>query len=347
LPHLLVVLAAGTAIASFIYEVAWIRMLSLVLGSSTHAFELMLSAFILGLALGALWIRTRADRFANPLRTLVLVQVAMGALAMASLPLYLESFDWTAGLLSAVARTPSGYTGFTIARYAICLAIMLPATFCAGMTLPLMTRMLLSAGAGERAIGAIYGANTLGSILGVGFAALALLPLSPSTGSLMFGASLDIVLVLLVATALLRAGQSAGRLVAAGTAVLVVSVAGALVLVPWDPGRYFARCILARLGRTPCSFPWRMPIPGDRAPPGPSWRPSPSGGPWRRATPGEPPLRHASCWRRRVPAASGCRPMSSSRARFCLLPRSDVPRRPGRRTQPWSRLPPGRLRTFA
>src|ERR1043165_3308403 len=38
-----------TAFSSFIYEIGWIRMLSLVLGSATHSFELMLSAFILGL----------------------------------------------------------------------------------------------------------------------------------------------------------------------------------------------------------------------------------------------------------------------------------------------------------
>ena len=48
----------ATAVASFIYEIAWIRMLALVLGSATHSFELMLSAFILGLALGAWWIRS-------------------------------------------------------------------------------------------------------------------------------------------------------------------------------------------------------------------------------------------------------------------------------------------------
>ena len=49
--RLLLVVSFGTAVASFIYEIAWIRMLSLVLGSATHSFELMLSAFILGLAL--------------------------------------------------------------------------------------------------------------------------------------------------------------------------------------------------------------------------------------------------------------------------------------------------------
>src|SRR5207249_3863772 len=36
---LLRLVAFGTAIASFVYEIAWIRMLSLVLGSATHSFE--------------------------------------------------------------------------------------------------------------------------------------------------------------------------------------------------------------------------------------------------------------------------------------------------------------------
>ena len=34
-----------TGMASFCYEIAWIRMLTLVLGATTHAFELMISAF--------------------------------------------------------------------------------------------------------------------------------------------------------------------------------------------------------------------------------------------------------------------------------------------------------------
>ena len=46
--------AAVTGASSFIYEIGWIRMLSLVLGSTTHSFELMLSAFITGLAFGGL-----------------------------------------------------------------------------------------------------------------------------------------------------------------------------------------------------------------------------------------------------------------------------------------------------
>ena len=143
LAPLLLFTSFGTAVASFIYEIDWIRMLALVLGGATHAFELMLSAFILGLALGALWVRSRIDRFRNPIRTLGIVQWIMGLMALATLPVYVASFDWIATLMTTFARTDLGYVGFTAARYALCLAIMLPATFCAGMTLPLITRTLI------------------------------------------------------------------------------------------------------------------------------------------------------------------------------------------------------------
>ena len=71
---------------------------------------------------------------------------------------------------------------------------MLPATFCAGMTLPLITRLLVGGGVGERAIGQVYGVNTFGSIVGAGLAGLVLMPLLGLKGLLIAGASVDIVL---------------------------------------------------------------------------------------------------------------------------------------------------------
>lgn len=191
LQRLLLWTSLGTAVASFIYEIDWIRMLALVLGSATHSFELMLSAFISGLAFGALWIRSRADRLPSPIRTLGLVQCLMGSLALATLPLYVQSFDWVASLLSTFARNDAGYVGFTIARYGLCLAIMFPATFCAGMTLPLITRALFTGGSGERAIGAVYAWNTLGSIIGVVLGGLVLLPMIGLKAMLIAGAAID------------------------------------------------------------------------------------------------------------------------------------------------------------
>ena len=76
-------------------------------------------------ALGALWIHRRADDIGDPLRFLGMVQWAMGLLALATLPLYVESFDWMARLLSIVPRTDAGYRQFLGARYGIAVAIML------------------------------------------------------------------------------------------------------------------------------------------------------------------------------------------------------------------------------
>lgn len=193
----LLIVAFGTAVASFVYEIAWIRMLSLVLGSATHSFDLMLSAFILGLALGALWIRKRADRLANPVRFLGIVQWAMGLLAVATLPLYVASFEWMATVIRTVQPNEYGYRVFLSIRYIIALLVMLPATFCAGMTLPLITKVLMrssTGGAGERAIGAVYAVNTLGSILGVVLAGLVLMPILGLKLLLVFGAVIDIAL---------------------------------------------------------------------------------------------------------------------------------------------------------
>src|SRR3989475_74408 len=50
--RLFLAVALLTGAASFVLEIGWIRMLSRVLGSSTHSFELMLSAFILCIARG-------------------------------------------------------------------------------------------------------------------------------------------------------------------------------------------------------------------------------------------------------------------------------------------------------
>lgn len=229
----------GTAVASFAYEIAWIRMLSLVLGSATHSFELMLSAFILGLALGALWVSRRADRWADPLRALGLVQCAMGALAVLTLPLYIASFGWTAELLATFTRSSQGYVGYTLSRYFICLLIMVPATFCAGMTLPLITRILYRGGANERAIGEVYSVNTAGSIVGVQIAGLALLPLIGLKLLLIVAAALDVSIGLVLLYHAIPRTESRRRPLLAAAAV------AALFIVYGAWSAHFDRSLLA------------------------------------------------------------------------------------------------------
>lgn len=183
---------SGTA--SFMYELGWIRMLSLVLGSSTHSFELMLSAFILGLAFGGLYIRRRIGKLADPLSYVAYVFVVMGALAALTLPAYNVSFDVMAWFLETFRHTARGYAAFNLTSQLIAALIMIPATLCAGMTLPLLTYELMRRGGGERAIGWVYSANTLGAIAGVLVTIHVLMPQIGVKGVILGGAGIHIAL---------------------------------------------------------------------------------------------------------------------------------------------------------
>ena len=186
--------ACLTGAASFMYELGWIRMLSLVLGSSTHSFELMLSAFILGLALGGLYVRRQIERIREPATYLAGVMVLMAALAALTLPAYGLMFDFMAWFLRSFARTADSYVGFNLISQLIAALIMIPASFCAGMTLPLLTRELMRRGAGERAIGFIYSANTFGAIVGVVLTVHVLMPRIGIKGVILTGAAIHLAL---------------------------------------------------------------------------------------------------------------------------------------------------------
>jgi spermidine synthase len=183
-----------TGAASFMYELGWIRMLSLVLGSSTHSFELMLSAFIFGLAFGGLYLRRHIEQIRNPVAYVAYVMIAMGALAALTLPAYNLTFDFMAWFLGTSTRTASGYVAFNAVSQLIAALVMIPSTFCAGMLLPLLTREFMRRGTGERAIGTIYSANTLGAIVGVLLTIHVLMPLIGVKGVILSGAAIHMAL---------------------------------------------------------------------------------------------------------------------------------------------------------
>jgi spermidine synthase len=223
-----------TGAASFIYEIGWIRMLSLVLGTSTHAFELMLSAFIMGLAFGGLWIQRRIDLTADPIRYLAVVQVIMGVLALSTLLLYGNTFEIIEWVVKTLPKTESGYALFNLSSSAIAMAIMMPTTFCAGMTLPLITFVLIREGHGERSIGAVYAANTVGAIIGVFFAIHLGLPLLGLKGLISVGAGLDILLGVALIWIAAASSRNYGKPLAI-TIAGVAAIAGTLLFAHLDP----------------------------------------------------------------------------------------------------------------
>jgi predicted membrane-bound spermidine synthase len=230
----LLIVALVTGLSSFIYEVAWIRSLSLVLSSSTHSFELMLASFILGLALGGLWIRKRIDRIADPVRFLAVVQVLMGIFAVLTLPVYAGTFDLMSWFHAAVQKNDPGWILYNVYSQLLCLLVMLPATFLAGMTLPLITSLLMRSRLGEKSIGKVYAANTLGAIVGVIVAVHFALPFLGLKGALVLGGAIDVALGVI----LLARNRGIARGFRAGwSAAGVAGIAAVALFYQLDPLR--------------------------------------------------------------------------------------------------------------
>jgi predicted membrane-bound spermidine synthase len=236
-----------TGAASFMYELGWIRMLSLVLGSSTHSFELMLSAFIFGLAFGGLYVRKRIERIADPERYLGTIMLTMGVLAALTVPASNLMYDFMSWALRTFTRTPGGYVAFNTVSQSIAMLIMFPATFCAGMTLPVLTHALMRRGPGEKAIGAIYSLNTLGAIAGVLITIHLLLPLIGIKGVILTGAAIHIALGMSRLRARGWRQPATACALAASVAVFVLTaVFGGL-----DPQRVASGVFRAGLARLP------------------------------------------------------------------------------------------------
>ncbi|MBL0124700.1 MAG: spermidine synthase, partial [Betaproteobacteria bacterium] len=237
-PQLLYLLLGAsllTGAASFCYEIGWIRMLSLVLGSSTHAFEIMLSAFILGIALGGLWIKRRIDSYANVIGVLALVLIAKGVLALATLPVYGMTFDAMQMTMTSLAKTEFSYGVFNLISHLISLSVMFPAAFCAGMSLPLITFALLDKGYGESSIGKVYAWNTLGAIVGVLFAVHIAMPSFGLKNLIVIAAVVDIGIAIVLGARLPQIRLHKVFPWAAGLGVL--SVLSAVLLVEFDSSK--------------------------------------------------------------------------------------------------------------
>jgi len=129
-----------------------------------------------------------------------------------------------AQLMRGLARNEVGYLLFNLGGQGLSAFIMLPVTFCAGMTLPLITVAMLRDGAGEAAIGKVYAANTLGAIVGVLFAINVGLPGLGLKGTLLAGACVDALLGLVLLRETALGARALAATAAACTALFVPMV---------------------------------------------------------------------------------------------------------------------------
>lgn len=168
---------ALTGFAALTLEVAWTRVLSLVLGPSVYAFSVMLATFLIGLALGSFaFARVIAAWKLDGLKTLYWLQAAIGVTTFLTLVLFNQLPFLFATIFHRWGASQSIEVLFGL-EFLIAFAVMYLPTFFMGGIFPAIVKIFSAErGAAGRTIGRIYAANTLGAILGSFSAGFILIP---------------------------------------------------------------------------------------------------------------------------------------------------------------------------
>ena len=191
------VAAAFMGATSLAFEVLWTRILVFYLGSSVYAFSLMLLGFLLGIGLGSLAVGRFVDRLKRPFAVLAVVELGIAVSAPLSIWLFTTLNERQIALSEALR--PQGFGVAVVAQLLAVLPILLPPTFLMGMSFPLLVRIYsarasqdgaqveteLASGRIGRDLGELYGANTLGCIVGSLGAGFGLIPLLGTQNSIL------------------------------------------------------------------------------------------------------------------------------------------------------------------
>ena len=177
-PTIAWIAVAVSGFAALVYEVAWTRLLALVIGPTTYAFATMAAAFISGLAIGsaaATRIARRTSRPATWLAAMLLVS-AVSAVAAA----WFAATRMPLVIAQQVADPSVVFSRLVVSQAASVALLLLPMTVALGATFP----FALAAASGPvsaeasvaRMTSRVYAANTVGAITGALAAGFLLIP---------------------------------------------------------------------------------------------------------------------------------------------------------------------------
>jgi spermidine synthase len=227
----LILLSFGlSGMVALVYQVAWNRILSLLLGSSVYAFSLILSVFILGLALGTASFSRLLHRFSSIMRIYGITQVIIGLFSLSIIPLF--------GYVPFANRWIYENWGLQfesvqLANFAIIFALIFVPTFFMGAQFPLviklMARKLETLG---RHVGRAYACNTIGAIVGSFVAGFILIPGLGLQTTLISAVFLNVLLG--IAILAFGARFSLNVKIYVLPAILMFSILAAQSIGPWD-----------------------------------------------------------------------------------------------------------------
>ena len=155
----LVLLFIGSGCAALIYEVVWLQMLSLIVGSSAISIAVVLGTFMGGMCAGSLLLSRYVTRKEHPL----LVYAKLEALIAVCGFVLVFILPYVGGLYISIGV--GGLPGLFLSGI-FCAIVLLPPTLMMGATLPAISRFVETTPQGVSWLGFFYGGNIAGGVLG-------------------------------------------------------------------------------------------------------------------------------------------------------------------------------------
>ncbi len=177
------------------YQVAWFRALRLIFGASTASNAAVLAIFMGGLGLGGWYFGPRVDRHERPLALYGRLELGIAALAALSPLLVVLVQD-----LYLATGGPTVLSGLAVSFVKLVLATVVLGgpVFLMGGTLPAAVRACQSDSDGaRRSLALVYGANTLGSVLGSVLGTFLLIEVLGTRTTVFAAAGLNVLVALL------------------------------------------------------------------------------------------------------------------------------------------------------
>ncbi len=162
---------------SMLYELVWIRLIALVMGSSTYSFSTMLFTFIAGISLGALLVSLFSSRITDPLRLFAWTELGVCVCLAVMIPFYERLPYWFNVLAAGLKREPGMFPAYLSLKVAVSTGLMIVPTVLIGATLPLAARVVTTrVELLGRSVGGAFSVNTLGNVVGSVLSGFVLIP---------------------------------------------------------------------------------------------------------------------------------------------------------------------------
>ena len=192
--------------AALVYQLVWVRSLTLIFGGSHLAVTAVLAIFMAGLALGGYAIGRVVDRVERPLGLYGLLELGIAAFAL----VFVGLMHVYPSLYVPLARGRDGSVLYlTILRALFAIAALIVPTTLMGGTLPVLSRFVSRRPETLRtSLSLLYGLNTLGAVLGALLAGFVLLRLYAVSTTLFFAVATNVVIGFV--SLALQAGLSPG-----------------------------------------------------------------------------------------------------------------------------------------